>query len=333
MIKANRNLGVFSGLLLFLGALLLFVLQKLSPLIGHATYYCQSLINTYMIPIPYYLGIIPILFLAGILIFSFLKFLILNVRMQVLKYRLNGRITIEKKLEELIQKLGLQEKTVVIKSNDNFAFCLGINKPKIYISTGLILKLSAKEIEAVLRHEQYHLENYDTVTSTIASFVYSLFPFFPLLGDLIKKYRVEREIAADKFAVKYIGNSSSLVSALQKLLAFPTIHSVAQASIADQDTLEPRIYVLVNKQYKKKQFSMKHLFVTLFFASLITIVIITPVHAKEIHHKEHDVMMLCTHGECMNSCTSEQSLNKLYSEIPNIKRSSETTDQSYSPMH
>lgn len=332
MIKIHKNLFVFSGLLLFLGALLLFILQKFSPLVGHVTYYCQSLIDTYMIPIPYYLSIIPVLFLAGILAVSFIKFLILNVKVQFLKYILKDKITTGKKVNKLIKNLGLQGKTVVVKSNETFAFCIGISTPKIYISTRLIAKLSAKELEAVLRHEQYHLENYDTLTSIIASFAHSLSPIFPLLGDLIKKYRIDREIAADKFAVRHIGNSYPLISALKKLLAFETPQAVAFAAIADEGTLEPRICSLVNKQYKMK-FSASHIFITLFFALLIGFIAITPVHAKELHHQGHDVMMLCTNGECMNSCTSEQNLNKLYSEIPDTKKSDNNAYQSYTPIH
>jgi beta-lactamase regulating signal transducer with metallopeptidase domain len=333
MIKINKNLVIFSGLLIFLATLLLFILQKLSPLIGHATYYCQSLINANMVPIPYYLSIIPVAFLSLILAVSFIKFFVLTVKIKFLESRLRGKITIESTVSVLIKGLGLMNKVVIIKSDKKFAFCLGVRNPKIYLSTGLVSQLSIKEVEAVLRHEQYHLENHDTFTMIIASVTHSLFPFFPLLGDLIKKYRIEREIAADKFAVENIGNSNHLVGALKKLLSFPTVETVALAAIADQDTLEPRIYSLINKQYTKRQFKFKSLLITMFSALLVGAVIAFPVHAKELHHEEHDVMMLCTDGECMNSCTSEENLNKLYSEIPGTKTSEPFSSQSYTPAH
>jgi Zn-dependent protease with chaperone function len=335
MIRINKNLVLFSGLFFLLGASLLFTLQKFSPLIGHVAYYCQSLlIDANMIPIPYYLSIIPFALLFVILAVSIIKFFVLSIKVQFLKFKLRGSAAIDQSIDKLINRLGLRKKAVLVKSDKQFAFCLGVRTPKIYFSTGLVSQLSIKELEAVLRHEQYHLENHDTFTMIIASVAHSLFPFFPLVGDLINKYRVEREIEADKFAVTQIGDQSALISALKKLLAFPTIATVAVAAIADQDTLEARIYSLINKPYIRRQFRLRHLFITLFSTIVLGTVIIIPVHAKELHHEEHDVMMLCTDGACMNSCTSEKNLNKLYSEIPSSQKMSvPDSSQPYTPMH
>jgi Zn-dependent protease with chaperone function len=334
MIRINKNLAIFSGLFFLLGSLLFITVQKFSPLIGHLTYYCQSLfVEANMIPIPYYLSIIPFVFLFFILIVSFIKFFVLNLKVQVLKYKLKDSITINRDTENLLKRLGLKDKAVLVKADKQFAFCLGVRNPKIYFSTGLLSNLTIKELEAVLRHEQYHLENHDTFTMIVASVANSLFPFFPLVSDLIKKYRIDREIEADKFAVSKIGDQYPLISALKKLLAFPTIEIVAVAAIADHDTLEPRIYSLVNKPYIRRQFRIRHLLITLFSSIVLATVMVIPVHAKELHHEEHDVMMLCTDGACMNSCTSEENLNKLYSEIPGTKTSESFSSQSYTPAH
>lgn len=331
---SHKNLAIFSGLFLLLGILLVFILQKFSPLIGHVTYYCQSLfIDATMIPIPYYLSIIPFAFLFIILAISFIKFFVLTIKVQVLKFKLRGSVTIDQSTNKLISRLGLQDKAVLVQSDKQFAFCLGVRTPKIYFSTGLRSQLSIKELEAVLRHEQYHLENHDTFTMIVASVAHSLFPFFPLVEDLIKKYRIEREIQADKFAVARIGDESSLISALKKLLAFPTVGTVAVAAIADQDTLEQRIFSLVNKPYIRRQFRTRHLLITLFSSVILVTILVMPVHAKELHHEEHDVIVVCTDGQCMSSCTSEKNLNKLYSEIPSTKTNQSSSSQSYTPMY
>lgn len=335
MIRINKNLALFSGLLFLLGASLLFTLQKFSPLIGHVTYYCQSLlIDANMIPIPYYLSIIPFMVLFIVLAISFIKFFVLSLKVQFLKLKLKGNMIVDRETNKLIKRLGLKDQAILVKSNKQFAFCLGLKSPKIYISTGLISQLSEKEIEAVLRHEQYHLENHDTFTMIIASVAHSLFPFFPSLGDLINKYRVEREIQADKFAVRKVGDSYPLVSALRKLLTLPNFETVAVAAIADKDTLEPRIYSLLNKTYTSHKFKLRHAIITFFSAFIFGAVIVLPVHAQEIHHEEHEVMMLCSAGgECMRSCTSNENLTKLYSEIPVTKKISEpNSSQPYTPM-
>ena len=316
MIRINKNLALFSGLLLLSVSLLLFILQKFSPLLDHVAYYCKSFITTNMVPVPYYLSIIPAMFLVIIIAISIIKFFVLLIKVEFLKRTLKGKITVESTVSKLIHRLGLAKQTIIIKSKKKFAFCLGIKTQKIYLSTGLIAHLSLEEIEAVLRHEQYHLEKHDTFTMLIASVTYSLFPFFPILGDLIQKYRIEREIEADQFAVQKIGSTYPLIGALKKLLAFPTVETVALASIADADTLEPRIYSLLNKRYIKKQLRLKHLIVTLASLFLLGAVIVLPVQAKEIHHEAHDVVMICTDKECISSCTSENNLHKLYSEIP-----------------
>jgi len=321
----NKNLAAFSGLFFLLGTVLLFTLQKLTPLIGHITYYCQSvLVDAKMIPIPYYLNTIPFIFLSIILAISIIKFSALYLRMQFLKLKLKRSIIIKHSANKLVNHLGLKGKVILVKSDKQFAFCLGVRNPKIYFSTSLFYKLSMKELEAVLRHEQYHLENHDSLTLIVASVAHSLLPFFPLVSDLINKYRVDREIQADKFAVNKIGDSYPLVSALKKLLAFPTNTTVAVAAIADQDTLEPRIYTLLNKPYIRSRFGYKHLFMTLFSSLLLVTIIAIPVNAKELHHEEHDVMMLCTDGECMNICTTQKNLNKLYSEMPNVNNVSKS---------
>src|SRR3989344_6452903 len=326
MIRINKNIALFSGLFLLLGSLLLFTLQKFSPLIGHAAYYCQSLlVDATMIPIPYYLSIIPFAFLIIILAISVLKFFVLNIKVQFLKFKLRGNAILDHNVNELIKRLELQNKAILVQSEKQFAFCLGVRTPKIYFSTGLVAQLSIIELEAVLRHEQYHLESHDTFTMIVASVAHSLFPFFPPVSDLIKKYRIEREIKADKFAVTKIGDQSTLISALRKLLAFPTVETVAVAAIADHDTLEPRIFSLVNKPYIRRQFRIRHLFITLFSSVVLATILAMPVHAKELHHEEHDVMMLCTDGACMNSCTSEKNLNKLYSEIPNATKTMQSS--------
>lgn len=334
MIKINKNLAVFTGLFLLLGTLLIFALQKFSPLVGHVTYYCQSLlIDANMVPVPYYLSMVPFALLFVILVTSVIKFIVLNIKMQVLKFKLKGSTAVNHDTNNLIMHLGLKDKAILVKSDKQFAFCLGVRSPKIYFSTGLVSHLTIKELEAVLRHEQYHFENHDTFTMIVASVAHSLFPFFPLVGDLIKRYRIEREIAADQFAVGKVGDQYPLISALKKLLTFPTVETVAVAAIADQDTLEPRIYALVNKPYIRRQFRIRHLLITLFSSVVLATILVMPVHAKELHHEEHDVIMVCTDGACMNSCTSEENLNKLYSEIPSTKTNQSSSSQSYTPMH
>ncbi len=335
MIKVNKNLALFSILFFFLTALLLGTIEKISPLLRHATYYCQSwLMGAHMIPVPYYLSVIPFVFLMLIITISLIKFIALNINAQFLKFRLKRTMVTDQSVSNMLSKLGLQNKVILVQSDNNFAFCLGIIKPTIYLSTSLLTQLSEKELEVILRHEQYHLVNNDSFTMIIASVTQSLFPFFPLVGELIKQYRVAREIAADKFAVAKTGHKSALISVLKKLLGTPTIDAVSVAAIADQDTLEPRIFSLVNKPYTQRQFSRTHLLVTIISSFILISAFAIPVHAKELHHEQHDILMLCTDRQCMNSCTSPKNLDKFYSELPiSQKTHLENASHPYTPVH
>lgn len=327
MIKPNKNLIFFSGVLVALGLFVLVTLQKFLPFLSHATYYCQSFINNNVMPIPYVLSILPVVLLLFIVIVSIAKFLFLTYKVHYLKNSLKDNVVVKKSVEEILVRLNLDTRTVIINSNKKFAFCLGMKNPKIYVSTGLISYLTLPELESVLLHEQYHLENHDTFTMIIASVANLVFPAFPIIKDLIQKYRIEREVQADKFAIERMGVQYPLVSALKKLISFPTVKNAPVLSIADQDTLEPRIFALLDRPYIKRKLRIKNTIVTVCSLTVVGVSIVAPVQAREIHHEEHDVVMVCTNGECMNSCTSDQNMNKLNSEIPEVKGT-----QSYSSL-
>lgn len=304
MKKLNKNFILFSGLSLLIGVTLFLILQKTSPLIGHASYYCQSFINNHFFHIPYYISIVPFALMGLILISPFIKVSFSVIKVKFLKQNLEEKAVTNMMLIDVLKNLELEKKTVIVRSNKKFAFCLGIKNPKIYLSTGLISKLSSKETEAVLLHEQYHLESWDNLIQVIASATYVLFPLFPLLKDLIEKYKIEREIKADGFAVEKIGDSEPLINALRKFLLFPNFESIPVAAIADHETLESRIHSLITKNYNHGHFKLAHLFITLVSAFIIGAIFVFPVDAKEIHHQSKDIVVF--------SCTSDQNLKKFY---------------------
>ncbi len=330
----NRNLSLFTGLLLALALLSIGVLKRFFPLINHVTYYCRSFIETHMIPIPQYVSQIPLAVMSLIILISLFRILVYIFKAQKLKNSLSVRIQATNKKHAIIQILGLKDKTIVIKSSDKFAFCLGFRSPKIYISTSLLNSLTTNEVTAVLKHEEYHLKNQDTLTMLIATVTVSLFPFFPTISDLIKRYKINREIAADAYAVSQLGTDKSLASALRKFLDIPNIQIAAVASISSIDTIEPRILALTRKQYVQSRLQMKNLLITILFCIAFGTLLVYPVHAQELHHEEHDVVMLCSEGNCKNTCSSEINLNKFYSEIPISSKSGPFSSSAFfTPAH
>lgn len=316
MIKINKNLAIFPGLILLLGISSLMTLQKLIPFVSHTTYYCQSFINSLSLPIPYYLGAIPLLLFFIFLLASAIKLLMVYVKVRLFRKKLIKNAKSNIAFNALLKKLDLTGKTYLVESENQFAFCLGIRRPKIYVSNGLLAILSTQEMEAVLRHEQYHLNNRDTLTMLIASISEPLLPFFPLISDLLHNYRIEREIKADAEAIRGLGDEKHLISVLKKLLNTPSLALATTAAIADNDTLEPRIRALVKKDFRFKQFRAKHIFISLVSVFVMSAITLAPVQAVEIHHQGEDVMMICPNdNECLNACRQEYSVpRKNYSE-------------------
>lgn len=139
----------------------------------------------------------------------------------------------------------------IVESQIPNAFATGRNQNKavVAVTTGIMDKLSAAELEAVLAHELTHVKNRDMAVMTIASFIstlafyfvrYSLY-FGNMGGDrkregggillvwlvsiavwvisfiLIRALSRYREYAADRGAAIITGQPSNLASALMKI--------------------------------------------------------------------------------------------------------------------
>lgn len=211
--------------------------------------------------------------------------------------------------DQLVTRLGLQGRAFLIENSKPFAFCHGIRHPKIYLSTALFTMMSASELEAILRHEQYHLEHKDPFIMLLAEIAKSLFPFFPLLSDLIHNYQIEREIKADYQATHDLGTSKPLVSVLKKLLRSEQIEQYAFApAIADHETLEMRIKALINKDYYFMKFSIVNIFISIVSVGAFMIVAMAPIQAVEMDNQGSDVMMVCLQND---SCVAWCKENKI----------------------
>jgi len=98
------------------------------------------------------------------------------------------------------------------------AFCYGLCRPRVAVTTGLLALLDEEEIEAVLRHEAYHAAHRDPLRLVAANVLAAIFFFLPLLALLRDHYAVAAELAADRHAVRGMGTDRSIAAALYKLL-------------------------------------------------------------------------------------------------------------------
>ncbi len=227
-----------------------------------------------------------------------------------------------------IEKYGVRNRTYIVQSSKTFAFCFGIIKPNIYLSSTLVKQMTKRELEAIVLHEKYHIEHRDSSIMLIANTLSFLFPFFPILNEYTRSYKIQREIAADRQAIKTMGTDVFIATILKKLLLVPSLQLSTATSIGDAHTLLPRIYALAGKHYNNR-FSLNKILISTASSVVLTFLLIIPVHAMEVHSHTQDVMMVCLQGQgCLNSCTNI-TIAKPYV----IPYSTDNVSRPFSPLH
>ena len=196
----------------------------------------------------------------------------------------------------------MKDKVKLAVDNKPFAFCLGIRNPVIYISTKTVKIMKKSELKAILLHEKYHLQKRDGMIMLIASLTKLVFPFFPLISDLIERYKLEREVKADKEVVSIAGKGT-LVSVLTKLLTFPNVPMLTASAIADSETVESRIKSILYKQDLKLKYKKINVFISLTSLVLFTLFLVIPVQATELNIDNKNTMMVCVNDkDCVIRC-------------------------------
>ena len=281
--KLTKQLLIFTGLFIGINAIFFAVLHKyFLILLHHTVTFCQDMAKTVTSGLPNNFGIFIILLLSFIVLTSIFKLLVVMVNMSFLRKKINNNI------------LNVNNSYVTIDSPKPFAFCFGIIKPKIYVSKKIIQILSNRELESVLLHEKYHLQKHATFTLLIATVFESLTPYLPLVKDIIKNYKIERELMADKSAILELGSSNDLINVLKKLLKYESqIDFAGVPAIADIDTLEPRINKLVNNIHFIKKFKFKNIIISFLSITFLVSLALVPINTSEIHNKDSDSVILC----------------------------------------
>jgi Zn-dependent protease with chaperone function len=131
---------------------------------------------------------------------------------------------------------------IVVDDAVPFAFCRGILRPRIYVSTGLEELLTAEELKAVLAHEEVHARRRDPMRTLMAHVAAAaLFPV-PLSRVLRDRYLAWLEISADREVVGKSG-PGPLAGALLKLIQHSPIPSVPSSTplVSPFDVTEERI--------------------------------------------------------------------------------------------
>lgn len=102
---------------------------------------------------------------------------------------------------------------VLVQSRAPEAFCAGFVRPRIYLSTGALERLTDAELRAVIAHEAHHQRSRDPLRLLLATVTAEALFFLPALRRLGERYGELAELAADEAAGKAEG-TGVLASAL-----------------------------------------------------------------------------------------------------------------------
>jgi D-alanyl-D-alanine endopeptidase (penicillin-binding protein 7) len=104
-------------------------------------------------------------------------------------------------------------------------------RPVVLVPAALVSSMPAHLLEALLAHELAHIKRHDYLVNLGQNVVETLFFYHPAVWWISRRIRVERELIADDFAARQLGEPRRLALALSELekLQFST-HHLAQAA-------------------------------------------------------------------------------------------------------
>jgi len=301
--------------LLFCGVItigiIIAIFAKTLPLTAaKAIYYCQQFIsNTFtsntLFQVPHSLHHFLILSLLVSLGLGILSFFIQLIKTYSLTRKLLiKKVTIPKRFQKTIDTLGLSSKVCIIRDDNLFSLCFGILSPRIIITTELAFSLKQKELEAVLLHEQAHMQNRDPLKILLGKTVASMFFFLPIFSEFNRNMTANNELAADQWAITSQEGTMFLRRALKKILSRPQVAFATVPAISNPDNLEIRIHKIVNNSSKySPRISITSIATSILFFIFSWFLLQTPVYAFQMGQSTQSSYFVCSsENSCSQKC-------------------------------
>jgi hypothetical protein len=222
MIKSEYKYFGATSLIFLLSIAMLATLFKKYALLTfqHFVETCQQLVATFFSSGTHFIGLmlVALTFLVAVIFCAKALFSLIKTRKKINKLLAYKSNTIPKKLQSVLEKVKLErDKVVVIQKQSSYAFSYGVRSQKIVLSEELVRRLTSKQLEAVVLHELYHLENQHSLLLVLSEIISSTLFFLPLVKEINKKMKVKFEKQADAFTGIIQGNDSYLSEALLKV--------------------------------------------------------------------------------------------------------------------
>jgi hypothetical protein len=82
------------------------------------------------------------------------------------------------------------------------AFCAGLVRPRVYVSSGAVASLDEPALHAVILHERHHARRRDPLRLATGRVLARALFFMPGLRELIRRHQALAELSADESAIK-----------------------------------------------------------------------------------------------------------------------------------
>jgi hypothetical protein len=111
------------------------------------------------------------------------------------------------------------------------AFCFGLLRRRVVVTSGLLERLSVDEQAAVIWHEAEHARNWEPLRCLLTRLAANTFFWVPMLRGLLDRFLLLKEIAADQRAVART-NTAALAGALYEVADGPSPAAVGAGDLA-----------------------------------------------------------------------------------------------------
>lgn len=127
-------------------------------------------------------------------------------------------VQVPDRLRSLAARLGLAGRLIAVENPQPVALTVGLIAPHIIVSTGLVSALDDEELEAVVLHEQSHLQHRDPLRLLAAQALAAAVFYVPAVRALAHRHEAAVELAADEYVIVRQGHALGLSSAILHVL-------------------------------------------------------------------------------------------------------------------
>lgn len=168
---------------------------------------------------------------------------------------------------------------VVLESQTPSAFAAGLLRPKCYVTTGLIERVSETELDIIIDHERAHIRHKDAQKKLLFALFASLYPR-PLARRLNQLFSLASELQADARVSKSYCNfdiAQTLVSAARIQRFLPGNVNPALVNYFIADDVEYRVRALVDPQ-RLRSFPWTHCLLVVVLTTILSSIGVDSLH-------------------------------------------------------